>query len=70
MKRMEFLLLSVLIGGLVGFVLVALFAPVSGEDFRKRLKSSYQETLAEARRASLARQAELEAELARLQKKA
>ena len=70
MKRMELLLLGLLVGGLVGLVLVALFAPASGEAFRKRLKSSYQETMAEARQASLARQAELEAELSRLQKKA
>jgi gas vesicle protein len=70
MKRMELLILSVLIGGLIGLVLVALFAPASGEEFRKRLKISYRETLAEAQQASLARRAELEAELERMQHRA
>ncbi len=69
MKRMELLLLGLLIGGLVGIVLVALFAPASGEEFRKRLKVSYREALADAQQASLARRAELEAELARMQHK-
>ena len=69
MQRLMLWGLGLLFGALFGALLVALFAPVTGEAFRKRLQSGYQETLDEARRASQQRQAELEAQLSRLQGK-
>lgn len=69
MQRVMLWLLGLLFGALFGALLVALFAPVSGAAFRKRLQAGYEETLDEARRASRERQAELEAQLSRLQGK-
>lgn len=69
MQRIILWGLGLLFGALFGALLVALFAPVSGEAFRKRLQEGYADTLDEARRASQARQAELEAQLTRLQSK-
>lgn len=57
------------LGAALGATLVMLFAPTSGEQLVGRLKSGWEETMAEARRASEQRRQELEAELAQLQKK-
>jgi hypothetical protein len=46
-----------------------LFAPASGQEIMTSLRQSWQATLDEARKANAERQAELEAELARLQKR-
>ncbi|MDX2136554.1 MAG: hypothetical protein SF123_00540 [Chloroflexota bacterium] len=69
MKRLMFWMLGLLFGALLGALLVALFAPVTGTAFRQRLKAGYRETLDEAQRVSRERQAELEAQLARMQGK-
>jgi gas vesicle protein len=69
MQRILLWVLGLLFGALLGALLVALFAPVSGEAFRKRLQEGYADTLDEARRASQVRQAELEAQLSRIQTK-
>lgn len=59
---------GIIIGAVIGIILIAIFAPVTGKEFRQRLEASMREALADARRASQARQAELEAELAQLQR--
>ena len=57
------------LGAAVGALLVMFFAPASGQELMTSLHQSWQLTLAEARRANAERQAELEAELARMQGK-
>lgn len=57
------------IGGTVGALVVMLLVPISGDEIVRRLKAGYQETMREARLASAKRQAELEAELAQMQKR-
>jgi hypothetical protein len=48
--------------------LVALLSPITGDEAIRRLKRGYQEALDEAHRASEKHKAELEAELAEMQK--
>lgn len=69
MNRIALWVLGLLFGVLVGTLIVALFAPASGAEFRKRLRQGYHDTLDEARRVSQQRQRELEAQLATLQGK-
>lgn len=69
MKRLLLWMLGLFFGALLGALLVALFAPVTGVEFRRRLKDGYRETLDEAQRVSQQRQSELEAQLARMQGK-
>jgi gas vesicle protein len=69
MSRILFWVLGLVFGALVGAALVAIFAPATGEEFRKRLREGYRDTLDEARRVSQERQRELEAKLATLQSK-
>jgi hypothetical protein len=52
-----------------GALIVMIVSPVSAAEIRRRLAQGYRETLAEARKASIERRAELEAELARRQKR-
>jgi gas vesicle protein len=59
--------LGLAVGAAIGVVAIVLFSPQSGPALRRNLRESYQETLAEARRAADIRRAELEAELARTQ---
>lgn len=59
-------LISLVIGMLVGYVLVMLFAPTKGKPFRQHVMQSYQRAQAAATQASQQRRAELEAELVRL----
>ena len=67
MKTLKSWFVGVLMGGAVGAILVALFAPVSDEEARERMKTGYKEALAVARAAGRQRRAELEAELAEMQ---
>ncbi len=60
--------LGLAIGGTVGALLVMLLVPVTREQIISRLKSGFDETMNEARLASAKRRAELEAELAEMQK--
>jgi gas vesicle protein len=69
MRKFFVWLIGLTIGAAAGAGLVALFAPATGKELKKRLGEGYAETLDEARAASQARQAELEARLARLQKR-
>jgi gas vesicle protein len=69
MNRIALWVLGLLFGALVGALVVAMFAPASGVEFRKRLRQGYHDTLDEARRVSQQRQRELEAQLATLQGK-
>lgn len=69
MKQLVSLALGFGLGALAGAALVMLFSPVSGEQVAANLKRGWQETMEEARRASAARQAELEAELATMRAK-
>lgn len=65
-KRLADWTLGFSMGAGVGAVLIALFAPVSSEEVRGRLRRGYQEAVAEARRAAQQERARLEAELAEL----
>jgi gas vesicle protein len=62
-------MIGLTLGAALGATLVLLFAPTSGEQLVNRLKTGWEETMAEARQASEQRRRELEAELAQLQKK-
>jgi len=57
------------LGAAVAAVIVALFAPISADEVRARLRAGYQETLAEARKAALAERERLEKQLADMQSK-
>ncbi len=70
MNKVSLWMIGLLVGLAAGVVIVALLAPSTGAEFRQRLAESFRETLAEARRASQARQAELEQQLAQMQGKA
>lgn len=69
MRKLTSGLLGIGLGAAVGAALVLLFAPASGQEVVALLKRSWDATLADARTANAARRAELEAELARRQKK-
>jgi gas vesicle protein len=70
MQKFASWLIGLSLGAAVGAVLVLLFAPASGDEIIAALKKSWAATLDDARRANAARRTELEAELARKQKKA
>jgi gas vesicle protein len=70
MKRGGQWLIGLMAGAAMGAVLATIFAPVTGKAFRQRLRKNYDETLAEAQQAGREREQELEARLARLQKRA
>jgi gas vesicle protein len=58
--------LGIAIGAVLGGTLMILIAPSSGDEFKRNLKLGYEETLEEARQASVQRRLELEAKLARM----
>lgn len=70
MRKLASWLLGAGLGAAVGIALVLLFAPASGQEVIALLKRSWDATLTDARAANRQRRAELEAELARRQKKA
>ncbi len=63
MRKVMGLLVGFGVGAVIGALLIMLFAPASGEELVKRLQTGYRETLAEARKASDQRRAQLEAQL-------
>jgi len=66
MRKILSLLLGVVVGAAVGAVLITLFSPVSGEEFRKNLSGHYQGAIKSGQDAAAKRRAELEAELQKL----
>lgn len=69
MRKLISLTLGFGLGTAIGATMVMLFSPTSGEQLVENIKRGYAETMAEARKASALRRAELEAELARMQAK-
>jgi len=69
MKKVVWWIVGAALGASAAALLVALFSPVSGDDVMRRLSKGYRDALEEARQASAARRAELEAELLTLQKR-
>ena len=62
-------MLGIGLGAAVGMLLVMLFAPASGQEIINHLKRGWNATLEDARQANAQRRAELEADLARRQKR-
>lgn len=69
MRKLYSFLVGIGLGASAGAVLIALFSPVSGPEFINRLKEHYAEAMTAARDAAAQRRAELEAELAEMQKR-
>jgi len=57
------------VGATIAMVIVAMFSPVSGEQFRKSLLAHYQNALKAGQDASAKKRAELETELETLRQK-
>lgn len=64
MRKLLSLMIGFGVGAGLGFALVMLFAPQSGQVIAANLKRGWEETMEEARKASQQRRVELEAELA------
>lgn len=69
MRKLLSWMLGLGLGTAAGALLVMLFAPASGQEIIASLQQGWADTLNEARKANAMRRAELEAELAQLQKK-
>lgn len=69
MRKLVSLTLGFGLGAAIGVTMVMLFAPTSGEQLVENIKRGYAETMAEARKASAIRRAELESQLAQMRKK-
>ena len=69
MRKIISMTLGFGLGTAIGAAMVMLFSPTSGEQLVENIKRGYAETMAEARKASALRRAELETELARMQAK-
>ena len=69
MRKLLSLTIGFGFGAAIGVMLVMLFAPTSGAQLAENLKRGFQESLESARQASEQRRAELEAELAEMQKR-
>ena len=63
MRKLMSLLLGLGVGSTIGAVFIALFSPVSAEEFRASLKDHYERALKAGQQASAERRAELELEL-------
>jgi gas vesicle protein len=66
MRKVTGLAVGLLLGAAVGAALVYLFAPTSGEQLVNNIKRGFDETMTEARQASIQRRQELQAELTRM----
>ena len=66
MRKLTSLVIGFGLGAAVGAAMVMLFSPTSGEQLVDNIKRGYAETMAEARKASAVRRAELEAQLAQM----
>lgn len=64
MRKLLSLMIGFGVGAGIGAALVMMFAPEAGDRVIAELKRGWQETMAEARKASQQRRIELEAELA------
>ncbi|MBZ0299132.1 MAG: YtxH domain-containing protein [Anaerolineae bacterium] len=69
MRRLSSWLIGLGFGAAVGAALVLLFAPASGQQISAAIRQGWADTLAAARQANAQRQAELEAELTRMQQR-
>ncbi len=63
MRKFMSLLIGLGIGSTIGAIFIALFSPVSAEEFRQNLKDHYERALKAGEKASAARRTELENEL-------
>lgn len=66
MRRLMFLFIGVLCGGVVGAAVSLLSAPASGDAMRDEARSRFDEMMEEARLAAETRRVELETQLAEL----
>ncbi len=66
MRKLGYLFLGALIGGLVGSGLGLLLAPASGEETRREIDQYFKNLQAEVARAAEEKREELEAQLAKL----
>jgi gas vesicle protein len=66
MRKIISLMVGFSLGAAIGAAMVMLFSPTSGEQLVDNIKRGYAETMAEARKASVLRRAELEAQLAQM----
>ncbi len=66
MRRFGYFVLGIGMGSLICSLLVLLFTPSSGEEFRGRISITSQKVVEDVRQAAQRRRAELEQELARL----
>jgi gas vesicle protein len=66
MRKLMSLVIGFGLGAAIGAAMVMLFSPTSGEQLIDNIKRGYAETMAEARKASAVRRAELEAQLAQM----
>jgi gas vesicle protein len=69
MRKLTSLVIGFGLGAAIGAAMVMLFSPTSGEQLVDNIKRGYAETMAEARKASAVRRAELEAQLAQMRSK-
>ena len=69
MRKLLSWMLGIGLGAAVGMLLVMLFAPASGQEIIAQLNRGWDATLEDARQANAQRRAELEADLARRQKR-
>jgi gas vesicle protein len=69
MRKIVSLAIGFGLGAVIGAAMVTLFTPTSGEQLAENIKRGYAETMAEARKASAVRRAELEAQLAEMRTK-
>lgn len=67
-KKILGLLMGFVLGAFVGYLVVMIFVPVTGKDFRQRLRGHVDEAKQAARLAADKRREELESELAGLRK--
>ena len=69
MRKLLSWMLGLGLGAATGALLVMLFAPASGQEIMASLQRGWAESLNEARKANSRRRAELETQLAEIQKK-
>lgn len=69
MRKLLSWMLGLGLGAAAGALLVMLFAPASGQEIMASLQRGWAESVNEARRANARRRAELETQLAAIQKK-
>lgn len=68
MGKVFSLVVGFTLGAVIGTALMMLFAPSSGENFTHNLKRGWNETMSDARQASIQRRTELEAQLQTMRK--